>query len=272
VNPLPVLREGLHVSVSQLKCYLKCPRQYELRYVRGVRPAFVPVPLAFGSAFHAALAAYYVSHKAGHVASVERLVGVFEEEWARQATGPVPLECDKDDGDFDHLAKAAVMLAAFHRHAAAAPAVEVEAVELPFSVDLYDLDGVILEERLVGAIDLVVKEAGRRVVVEHKTSAKRYGNDQLKFEQQPTAYRIAASNLGLGDVGLRFQIITKTKIPAVQVEDVCRGDTDVDDFLRTVVGVLRAVDVGAFYPVRGWQCRSCAVAYACADADKTVTQ
>jgi len=30
-----------------------------LNYIRGVAPAFVPVNLAFGSAFHEALAGYY---------------------------------------------------------------------------------------------------------------------------------------------------------------------------------------------------------------------
>ena len=271
MKPLPVLRDALHVSVSQLKCYLKCPRQYELRYVRGVRPAFVPIALVFGSAFHAALGAYYLSLKAGDVASVDTLVSVFEDEWARQAAGPMPLGSDADDSDVDHMAKAAGMLVAFHRHAASERDLDVEAVEHPFAIELHDPDtGELLEEMLVGAIDLVVNEDGRRVVVEHKTSARRYASDQLRFDHQPTAYRLAASQLGLGDVKLRFQVITKTKTPAVQVEDVSRSRQDVADFLQAVVGVLRSIDAGAFYPVRGWQCRGCAVAYACVGAAKAV--
>jgi hypothetical protein len=39
----PVMPEGLYISVSQLKCYLRCPRQYELKYVKGCpRPSCRP--------------------------------------------------------------------------------------------------------------------------------------------------------------------------------------------------------------------------------------
>ena len=42
---LPVAEGQLIVSVSQVKTWLMCPRKYELRYVRGLPPAFVPVGL-----------------------------------------------------------------------------------------------------------------------------------------------------------------------------------------------------------------------------------
>ena len=51
--------EGLHFSVSQMKAWLMCPRKYEYRYVTSADPEFVPMPLAFGSAFHSALAYHY---------------------------------------------------------------------------------------------------------------------------------------------------------------------------------------------------------------------
>jgi CRISPR/Cas system-associated exonuclease Cas4 (RecB family) len=63
--------------------------------------------------------------------------------------------------------------------------------------------------------------------------------------------------------GLRLQVVTKTKVPVVQVADVERGPRDEDDFLRTAVGVLRAVDAGVVYPVRGWACKGCQFAHAC---------
>jgi CRISPR/Cas system-associated exonuclease Cas4 (RecB family) len=136
--------------------------------------------------------------------------------------------------------------------------VEVVAVEEPFSVLLHNPDtDEVLEERLTGFIDLVVLEDGHPVVVEHKTAAKKYGADQLRFDVQLTGYQYAMHQRGWADVGLRFQIVTKTKTPVVQVEDVLREGGDEVDFLRTVVGVLKAIDAGVFFPVRGWQCRGC---------------
>jgi hypothetical protein len=51
--------DGLRVSVSALKEFLICPRRYQLHRVLGIAPAFVPVPLALGSAVHVGIAATY---------------------------------------------------------------------------------------------------------------------------------------------------------------------------------------------------------------------
>ena len=58
---LSEMRDGLHVSVSQVKCYLRCPRQYQLRYVLGAEAEFMPANLVLGSAVHEGLAAFYRS-------------------------------------------------------------------------------------------------------------------------------------------------------------------------------------------------------------------
>lgn len=256
---------GLHVSISQLKCYVRCPRQYQLKYVLGVPAAFVPVALAFGSAIHAALAGHYQALHAGQRLALPELISIFRDAWTKFASGPVPLQAD-DDADGDLVDRGVAMLRAFTASAAKTP-VHVASVERTFSVELNDPDsGERLEERLVGAFDLVVKEGERFIIVEHKTAAKRWSADQLRYDFQPTAYKLAGRKLDFGDVGLRFQILTKTKLPAVHVEDIERDAYAEDDLLRTVIGVLRAIDAGGFWPNRGWQCKSCQYAHACAGA------
>ena len=54
-------------------------------------------------------------------------------------------------------------------------------------------------------------------IVEHKTAAKKYTLDRLRFDSQPTAYPIAGREMGIGELGPRFQVITKTKVPAIQI-------------------------------------------------------
>ena len=140
----------------------------------------------------------------------------------------------------------------------------VESVEHGFTITLHDLDsGEPLEEKLVGTMDLLIREEGRVVVVEHKSSARKFTEDQLRYDFQPTAYQIAARESGLGDVGLRFQIVTKSKVPAVQIADIHRDDQAEADFVRTATGVLKAIDAGVSYPIRGWQCRGCPYESAC---------
>lgn len=254
----PVGVEGLHFSVSQMKAWLMCPKKYEYRYVTGAEPEFVPIPLAFGSAFHSALAHHHGWVQRGEPAPVDEVKQRFVDTLTLAKNGPVPLQLDEDGGGFEEaLAKGLQMLDVTLAHPSAHPE-KVLGVEVPFIVDLYDVEtGEVLDEKLKGFVDLVVQEDGHRVVVEHKTSAKKFSLDQLVYDTQLAAYAFAAEQLGWGEVGLRFSVTTKTKTPAMQIEDVRRDDGDVADFLRTAAGVLKAIDAGISFPVRGWACRSC---------------
>ena len=261
--------DGLSVSISLLKEFMICPRRYQLHRVLGVEPAFVPVPLALGSATHQGFAAIYSAMQlCGEAAPVDEVLQVFRDAWAVATDGPVPLKLDEDDPD--PVDAGVKMLTAFHAHVVATGPVKVVAVELPFSrIELADPEtGELLDEHLSGVVDLVVEEgageAPRNVVVEHKTAARKWTRDQLDNDFQVTAYQIAARKLGLGEqVGLRFQVVTKTKVAVVQVEDVVRDDLAEVDFLRTATGVLRAIGSGSFWPVRSWACKSCPYAHAC---------
>lgn len=256
MTALAIVDDALHVSVSQIKTWLRCPRQYELKYVRGAEPEVVPRALAFGSAFHGALAVHYAAKKEGRQIADDEMLEGFRVVWADKTSTDTPLE-KADEDAADPLDLAVRMLAAFQEHVANED-VEVVAIEEPFAAILHNPDtGDVLEEQLTGFIDLVVVEDGRHVIIEHKTSAKRYGADQLRFDQQLSGYQFAMRQRGWPDVGLRFQIVTKTKAPVVQVEDVLRDEHDEVDFLRTVVGVLKAIDAGVFFPIRGWKCRGC---------------
>jgi CRISPR/Cas system-associated exonuclease Cas4 (RecB family) len=267
----PKMPDGLYISVSQVKQFLMCPKKYELHYILREEPAFVPVALAFGSAFHEALAAYYGEIKAtGELLRRDLVLDVFRNAWTRAVEGPVPLQPEEDEdgaGTDQVIDKGVSMLHAFCENVGKSVIPEVESVELSFAVPIRDMvTGEQFEEQLVGAVDLVLREDGRQVIVEHKTAAKKYGLDQIRYDLQPTAYKLAARELGLGDVALRYQVITKTKVPAIQIADLHRDEQDEQDFLLTVGGVLRAIDAGVSYPLRGWQCRSCPYGHACSQA------
>ncbi len=256
--------DGLTVSVSQLKEYLTCPRRYELHRVRGVEPAFVPLPLALGTAIHAGLAAHYLAlQMRGEIAAIEEVLQAFRDAWAVTTTSSVHVDlCD--DGE-EPVSTGIRALSAFHRHALGLGFVQVEAVERAFSgVVVHDpVTGEPLDEHLTGVVDLILREGERRVVVEHKSASRRWTADQLEFDFQSTAYRVAARQLGLGEVGLRYQVITKARLPVVQIEDVDRDEHAEVDFMRLAAGILRAIGAGAFWPQRGWQCKACPYAHAC---------
>ena len=260
MSSLTEMREGLHVSVSQIKCYLRCPRQYQFRYVLGAEPEFIPANLVLGSAVHEGLAAYYRSVMAtGDSPEQDVCRAAFCGTLAGFRKNKLPIK----DGE-DMEAQGEALLKVFNETVFQNPP-NVVGVEVPFTIELHDpVSGEVLEERLVGALDLAIREGEKHIVVEHKTAAKKWSKDQIKNDGQLSAYKLVARKLGLGEVGLRLQVLTKTKKPAMVVENTERGDRDIQDFMATVVGVLRAVDAGVFYPIRSSMCGGCAFQRRCA--------
>jgi hypothetical protein len=109
----------------------------------------------------------------------------------------------------------------------------------------------------------VVREEEKHVVEEHKTAAKKWSKDQIRNDGQLSAYKLVARKLGLGEVGLRLRVLTKTKKPKMIVENTDRTERDEREFLETVVGVLRAIDAQVFFPIRNGMCGGCAFQKAC---------
>ncbi|MGZ6295706.1 MAG: ATP-dependent helicase [Candidatus Limnocylindrales bacterium] len=70
----------LQLSFSQLESYLTCPQQYRLRYVVGL-PTPAHHALVYGSALHAAVAAFHTSERRGRPLDERALLDVFEAHW-----------------------------------------------------------------------------------------------------------------------------------------------------------------------------------------------
>jgi len=261
---LKLLRDDAHVSVSSLQTYLKCPTQYEHRYVRRTPVENRPGALAFGSAVHAALARYYTSLRdvvssAPELAvpTADELAQTFRDAWQRESESDSPLLLGENE-TVDSLTDTGVaMLAVFA--AQVVPPVAVTDVEMAFACEVDD-DGT----RLVGVLDVVARdEDGAYRILEHKTAGRRWTPDRLASDLQLTAYSLAAPLLGLGDAAVDVQLLLKTKKPAFEVLHTARTDADRRDLVATVSGVTKAIKAGAFYPVRDWHCRGCQFAGAC---------
>jgi CRISPR/Cas system-associated exonuclease Cas4 (RecB family) len=264
MNSLSELRSRPHVSVSALKSFLQCPRKHRLTYIDKVTPAFRPIALAFGTAWHDTIGHWLARSTPDAPVPKEELgeklrLGI---EAAAKADGP-PVLFDNDEQNLENVADLGVrMLDAFLRDV---PLPEkVLAIELPFSLNLVDPDtGEVISPPLIGAIDAVVVKRGKPTVLELKTSKRKWGADQVAYDLQLPAYRVGARHHGLGEADVELVIVTKAKTPAVQVERLREDSQGERDLAVTAASVLRAVDAGVDHPVRGWACRGCPYAQAC---------
>jgi len=252
-----------HVSFSSITTYLRCSRQHEHRYLLKTPPSHRSVSLAFGSAVHRALALFYARRMRGLIEPIpQELADEFSDAWTQELDGDVPVLFDEGDSPGSLRDKGIAMLRVFHKDAPRPR--KVIAVEEPFSVDLRDPESGEVLPDLLGYVDAIVEDnSGRCRILEHKTAARRFSEDKLRFDLQPTAYHLAAKHMGLGDAAVTFQVLLKQREPALELYDLSRTHQDHRDLIEVIAGVTRAVEAGAFYAVRDWWCRGCPYAGPC---------
>jgi len=249
-----------YLSWSRLSAYLRCPHQYFMRYVERVPVEHRPVALLFGTAWHDTAGVYFESSGAAHT---PELVDVFAESFDHEmAEGEAPVHFDEGETRETLIETARRMVDAFRE--AVRPPFELIERERSFSIDLaHPATGEILPVPVVGSIDAVMVRNGARLLVELKSSKRRWTTDQLDNDGQVTLYQIAARELGHADATLELVVTTKCKKPDVQIQRLVRHRRDEQELAELAFGVLTAIEAGADYRARGWQCRSCQWAGSC---------
>jgi len=262
-RPLADLRQGLHVSVSQIRGWLMCPRKYAHSYVWGTEPAYRPVALAFGTAVHRALEAFYEHLKAhGTRPTVDEVQTAFVDRWAVEVRDPLPLLFDEGQTADQAKDLGVALLGAFHRDGFQPD--EALAVEQPFAIELVDPEtGEVCDIPMVGAIDLVAGHQGRVWLIEHKTSSRRFSPDRIQYDFQPSCYVHAARSLGLDNPSTAFQVLTKARKPTCETIPLNRDQASVNEMIDTVLHALRGIEAGAFPRNRGWACADCPFKHKC---------
>jgi putative RecB family exonuclease len=248
-----------HLSYSQISTYLMCPLKYRFHYIDRLIPAFTSAPLAFGSAIHEAVGAFFQSHLEGDPLSVDNLFDVYRQMWPSQSHEK---EIRFFNGDTPETlpAKAKRMLDVFH--AAFDPAVQIIGIEEPFEVDL----GKRIPP-LVGWIDVVEQAPdGTVTVADLKTASKRYSDNTVHGNLQLTCYSLGAQTLGFnGDTRFRLDVLLKTQNPELIRYETTRTDTDRERFLKLVKSVWQGIKKEVFFPKADWQCGQCPFAGPCKD-------
>jgi len=259
---LAELRKRPHLSYSAIRSYLMCPMKYWHNYQNKSEPSHRPLALVLGSAVHQALAAYYTHCKTtGMKISPDELLDVFRDTIDRELDRPVPIKLP-DDGDAGGMLDQGVAMLQVFWEKADVP--EVIAVEQAFAVPLFDpTTGEQFDFPLIGAMDLLVRHKGKPLIIEHKTSARRYAGWQLELEMQPSVYKYAAEQLGFGDADLTYQILLKAKTPAIQHCKIKRTPAQIREMLETFSAIVKAIDAGHFWKNRSWACSDCQYAWLC---------
>jgi len=234
-----------HLSPSSLGMFLRCPKQWEYRYVGGLKipPKGVMV---LGSAYHEGLAAgfRYTMNK-GELPPMELIKDAFDTKWARIRTDNIlmdegealPFDSIDWEADPGELKDTGMELLSIYEKVIA-PNLSPVLVE---ERQTLDVDGV----QLVLIPDLITDTK----IIDHKVKAKRFGQDELNQDIQATCYFMKHKK------PFEFHLALRQIKPCVEIQPALRNGEDTKFFAELVGKVWLAIQSGIFYPSPiGWHC------------------
>jgi RecB family exonuclease len=256
-----------YFSWSQANRYSTCPRAFEFQYVLREPPAFVPSSLAFGIAFHDAVARVAQADLEGAPRpSVEEMVPRLSDELRR---GGAPLRLGNGESLESLTALASRMLAAYLE----SPESQVQGT--PICIE--DVARGIVDSSvppIEARVDLAYQRSdGSLVVRDIKTTRSKWSAD--KVSESAPQLRLYAMLLdteleGVGRVeSLEFLTVTKAAKPVVQLHQLparnARSDGR-DAMVEQLQEIWHGIEAGVFPARPSWACRQCPYSDRCSAA------
>ncbi|MBF0515237.1 MAG: PD-(D/E)XK nuclease family protein [Desulfovibrionaceae bacterium] len=249
------IRSKPHLSASSIGSYLDCGLLYRFSRDKDIQPDFIPDALVFGTVIHKALEFYHTQRLGGLKPSCRDLINRFEELWTQAMKQSQNIKFKEGKDVQSLLLEGKSLLAAY---AASYPetGLEVLALEEPFSLEIEGLP-----IPIIGIVDMIEQdEAGTIIVVDHKTTAKAYSNDEIDKNLQLTLYWMGIKANGFSDreILLRFDCLIKTKSAKFEQYYTTRGDEDERRVTKKILSVWDGIEKGVFVPNDGgWKCKGC---------------
>src|SRR5690554_1634752 len=233
------------LSVSQVRTYLRCPRQYEYIYINKMRPP-VTSSLLLGRAFHKAIEeANRAKMETGEILSNDDVKDAFSQMWDREKA-----EVEWEEGEDQGQLKDAGLAMTSHYYEQIGQKLRPMMIEQGTTVDI---EGVPVKV----VIDLVERDGKiRDFKTAKRTPAKDEADRSIQLSTYAMAYREMTGEHESG-AALDYTVSLKGGPKITQLE------TQIDDarLERTkalIKGVAQAISSGMFYPVEeGFSCSFC---------------
>uniref|UniRef100_A0A6M3KWU8 Putative PD-(D/E)XK nuclease superfamily protein n=1 Tax=viral metagenome TaxID=1070528 RepID=A0A6M3KWU8_9ZZZZ len=235
-----------HLSVSQIGMFLRCPVQYEFRYLKGIKipPAGAMIQ---GTAYHETLASDLIKRTRDDIVlSDDDVADIYSTSFDHQVHDRKSIE-DEDTLEFEEIdwrdeepgkvKDEGITLAKLY-HNTMLDKLNPESIEDRRETGIAGIPFVFIA-------DVVEKER----VIDHKVKKRRFGEDELKRDLQATAYSMIYNR------PLEFHQALKLKQPTIDIAYTLRTEGDYQFFTNLVSKVKQAIDSGIFYPnPTGWAC------------------
>ena len=267
------LRKKPHWSFSSINSFLNvCSLAWAFRYVYKEEPEHTPINLLFGKAFHDT-AEFIAMHRMDGLKLWDNdIASFFSNAWKAHCRNASRI-IYKDGQSHESLrALGCQMLERFN---SSWPETSVAAVAEPFSVPLINGNGQLVSQKpLIGEFDCIVRtDDGAPLVVDWKTSARKWPSSKESKDLQATCFCYAFKRMNGRIPAFRFDIVTKTKVPAYEQRATVRSIDDFDRLCMLVEQVEKAVKAEVFLPnEQSFYCDGCVYTTACNNWHKEKTK
>ena len=239
--------EKLVISNTQVAMISRCSRQWEFRYVKGLKvpPAGVMIE---GSAYHGAVAENFKSQMdKGTQLSEPEFEDAFSTYWDKSVKQGIKDDEETLDsyeidwgGEFPgKLKDEGIRIAKLYKREVAPRIVPVK-IEQNYEKQIDE------NTKFIGFLDVETNDK----IIDHKLKAKTINQMDADKEIQPLSYCFLT-----GKMNFDYHVATKTKIPKIDIVSVTKTQKDIDwweEALKQVVAQMRS---GVYPPNQsGWWC------------------
>jgi len=240
-----------HLSITQIKMFLRCPLQYYFRYIKGIK---MPPnsAMTMGRCIHATIEELYRRQINGERGvSADMLKDHFTSTWGRESR---ETDFTKDESPGELKDEGVKLIELYSKNIA--PTVKPREVEKAFNLEFENV-----AYTLKGVIDLI-EENG--TIVDHKCSKRSPIQTEVDRDIQLSAYALAYCSLyGKLPQGLRFDYLVRNKTPKTVQCRTERSRKALDRFLKLIGYVSKSIEQGIFYPNESTMCKGCAYKILC---------
>lgn len=227
-----------HVSHSQINSWLRCPKSWEYRYVYGLK---IPPsgPLIVGSAYHSALEGNFTQKiKSKMDLPLGDCLDLFSDAWDNRLSEEELIIWDKL-GPGESKDQGAGLVEEYI--VSTSPSVQPVQVERTVYTEVAGV-------KFICRVDL---EDIQRAIIDHKTSAKAYNQDDVDRDIQASAEAFALKR----PIVFYNHVAVKSRSPWIQVIKSFRTQTDINWWVDLATGVISQMESGIAPPrPNGWHC------------------
>ena len=265
-----IFQDQLSISYSQIFVYLSCSLKFKFMYVEKRPHERLSASLPFGSAIHASIARLYRSLKeTGNIEPPSILQELFEDGFRMDLDrAEIPILYKKEAPDRESLINMGKSLLKTFHEGLNLQGMEIVDVEFPLTANLYTEDGKATEFKLIGIVDLLLRnKAGELLAVENKTAAKPKSQSTVDEDLQFSSYSyLLAANryvFPTAPVHCRMDVLRKLKNPKLEFYETVRTAQDRRKFAKIANAVLAGIENRVFIPTKSLFCSDCQFIRAC---------